>query len=199
MHELLKKLQEKPTTKTTLHGVGIALVYFGFLHASEVKEIEMKNVIVKDGSILVTFNHDRKLRNEGFKYEVSSPYYPMLKKYVGQICQKTVDKDMVQFLKNWNIQLKCLVQNMGRNQINLLYGVTCEILGKDASTYTSHTWRRSILYLIFTYVYNKIVECSIFSIRDNILKFIKPSCVNKYFLINNEKDILFGYHSLQKY
>ena len=39
MHELLKKLQEKPTTKATLHGVAIALLYFGLLCASEVKEM----------------------------------------------------------------------------------------------------------------------------------------------------------------
>ena len=139
MHELLKKLQEKPTTKATLHGVVIALLYFGLLHASVVKEIEMKDVKVKDGSILVLYNHDRKQRNEGFKYEVPSIYYPMFKKYVVQICQNTFDKGMVHFLKNQNIQAKRCVQNMGRKQINLLHRVACEILGKDASTYTSST------------------------------------------------------------
>ena len=88
MHELLMKLQEKPTTRATLHGVAIALLYFGLLQASEVKEITVRDVVVKDGSILVAFKHDRKRRNEVFSYEVPSSYYPMFKKYVGQICQK---------------------------------------------------------------------------------------------------------------
>ena len=35
---------------------------------------------------------------------------------------------------------------------------------------------------IFTYVYEKIVECSVFTIRDDILKFIGFSCVNNYYL-----------------
>ena len=143
IQELLMKLQDKPTTRATLHGVAIALLYFGLLRGSEVKEITVRDVIVKDSRILVKFMHDRKRRNEGFSYEVPSLYYPMFKKYVGQICQKTVDKGMVQFLKNWNIQAKRRVQNMGKNQINLLHGVACEILGKDPSSYTSHTWRRS--------------------------------------------------------
>ena len=82
-------------------------------------------------------------KNEGFKYEEPSIYYPVFKKYAGQICETTFDKGMVQFLKNWNIQAKHHVQNVWRYQINLLHGIACEILGKDPTTYTSHTWHQS--------------------------------------------------------
>ena len=80
-----------------------ALLYSGLLHASEVKEIEIKVVIVKDGSILVMFNQDRKQRNDGFMYEAPSTYFLMFKKDMSQICQKTADKGIAQFLKNWKI------------------------------------------------------------------------------------------------
>ena len=60
MHQLLKILQEKPTSKGNLHGVAISLLWFGLLHTSEIKEIQVRDVIVKDGSILATFNHNPK-------------------------------------------------------------------------------------------------------------------------------------------
>ena len=109
--------------------------------------IEVDDVLVEKRGlhniIEVTFKHERKRRNEGFMYYVPSKFAPMFSRYIGELCQDTVEKGNVQFLKNWNKICKSCVQNTGKNNVNLLHHAGCKILKKPHKGYSSHCWRRS--------------------------------------------------------
>ena len=127
--------------------MAIALLYFGLLRIAEVHMVEVDDVKVEKRGlhdiIEVTFKHERKRRNEGFKYYVPSKYAPMFSRYLSELCQDTIDKGKLQFLKNWNKMGKRRVQNTGKNSVNILYHAGCKILGTSSKGYSSHCWRRS--------------------------------------------------------
>ena len=50
---------------------------------------------------------------------------------------------MKQLLKKWNGRTKHRIQNMGRNNLNILQETACSKLKKSKNGYTSHCWRRS--------------------------------------------------------
>ena len=74
IEKILLHLQENISPKKTLHGVGISLLYFGLLRANEVRDIVVTDVtLLKDGAnprVEVAFAHERKKRNNGFKFYV---------------------------------------------------------------------------------------------------------------------------------
>ena len=147
IEKILLYLQENVTPKNTLHGVAISLLYFGLLRGNEVRAIVVSDVtIVKQESnprVEVAFAHDRKKRNNGFKFYVAGLYLPIFERYLKELCQKTVKAGKVQFLKNWNKKGNRRIQNTGKSIVNDLHVVACGILNKNPDPYTTHTWRRS--------------------------------------------------------
>ena len=67
---------------------------------------EMEDVSVRtSGSwkiIEITFKYELKQRNKGFRCYIRNKFYPMISCYLEEICQDTVAKGNVQFLKIWN-------------------------------------------------------------------------------------------------
>ena len=147
IEKILLHLQENISPKNTLHGVGISLLYFGLLRANEVREIVVTDVtLLKNEAnprVEVAFAHDRKKRNNGFKFYVAGQYMSMYDRYLKELCPKTIKAGKVQFLKNWNKKGNRRIQNTGKGVVNDLHKVACKILNKNADPYTSHTWRRS--------------------------------------------------------
>ena len=101
--------------KNILYDIAISLFYFGLLRVSEVREVKYDDVaLLKEGGnprIEVAFTHNRKMRNNGFKFHVSYQYYPMYDRYIKELYQKTIKAVKVQFLKNRNGKGKHSVQN----------------------------------------------------------------------------------------
>ena len=147
IEKILMHLQENVTPKNTLHGIAISLLYFGLLRGSEVQKIVVTDItIMKTDSnprVEVAFCHDRKKRNNGFKFYVAGKYIPMYERYLKELCPKTVKAGKVQFLKNWNKKGKRRIQNTGKGVVNDLHTIACKILNKNPDPYTTHTWRRS--------------------------------------------------------
>ena len=87
-------LLEDDKPKSTLQGVAIALLYYGILRRTKVAMITVKDVsITTVGSqhhIQVMFLHNGKRRNEGFQFFIPSKFYPLVSRYVGEICQNWV-------------------------------------------------------------------------------------------------------------
>ena len=127
--------------------MAIALLYFGLLRSAEVHMIEVEDVKVEKRGlhdiIEVMFKHERKRRNEGFTYYMPSKYAHMFSRYISELCQDTIAKGNVQFLKNWNKIGKRRVQNTGKNNITILHSAGYKILKKSNKGYSSHCWRRS--------------------------------------------------------
>ena len=78
IEKILNNLKDRKIPKNTLYGVGIALLYFGLLKGSKVHNVEFKDVrlLNKNGGekIEVTFTHDHKRQNNGFKFYVVEQY-----------------------------------------------------------------------------------------------------------------------------
>ena len=101
--KVLHMLQGSSDDKSTLYHVAITLLYYGLLRYSEVKMIKVKDVRVvsEQGNIFIEVNYmyQRKQRNKGFTYHIPSSFVPLFRKYLRQICRKTVEQGQLQFQK----------------------------------------------------------------------------------------------------
>lgn len=70
-------------------------------------------------------------------------YFDLYKRYIGELCPKTIAQGKEQFLKNWSTNGKRRIQNTGKGQINDLHKEACRLLGVNPSSYSTHTWRRT--------------------------------------------------------
>ena len=51
--------------------------------------------------------------------------------YQGHTSKKAVENGKRQYLKNWKLKGKTWIQNMGKNTVNKLHAIACEILNKE--------------------------------------------------------------------
>ena len=147
MYSIMTKLQQINTPKSILQAVAITLLYYGLLRSCEVRKIRVKDVKLSERNgkkeILINFPYARKRMNAGMEYNIPSIYFDLYKRYIGELCPKTIAQGKEQFLKNWSTNGKRRIQNTGKGQINLLHKEACRLLGINPSSYSTHTWRRT--------------------------------------------------------
>ena len=142
MHHAIMMCQESNDPSETLLGVGVSLQYYGLLRSADLKNILIEDVEIQPcGKITVTFDHGRKRRNEGFKFDIPSCYKPLFEKYLSEI--KEDDPENSQFLKNFNKKSKMRIQNAGKENIKQFPKRQCILLKIDPKGYTTHAYRRS--------------------------------------------------------
>ena len=102
-------LQENISSKSTLYGKAISLLYFGLLGANKVRDVVVDDVaLVKEGGnpgIKVAFAQDTKRQNIGFKFYVLHQYYPMYDCYMKELCTEAVNAGKMG-MKKENVTLK---------------------------------------------------------------------------------------------
>ena len=92
VHQVLKTLDAMNSPNATLHWVSIASLNYGLLCVNDVKNLEVGDVVLfkEKMMIFVTFNHQRKQRNEGFSYNVPNVFYSLFECYIGELCKNTI-------------------------------------------------------------------------------------------------------------
>ena len=110
IHKALHMVQHSLSEKFTLYSVAIAFLYYGLLGCSEVRMIKVKGVqeISEQGStfVEVNFMYQHKQWNAGFTCHNPSSFVPLFRKFMRQICPKSVEYGQLQFQK----KIECLWQ-----------------------------------------------------------------------------------------
>ena len=92
--------------------------------------------------ILISFNYQRKRKNNRFTYYIPSIYLPLFRKYISELQTKNVKTKC--FLQNWNVKVQKRIQQSGENLVKNLHKTACKILKISPEIYTIHCWRRSV-------------------------------------------------------
>lgn len=123
--------------------IGISLLFYGMLRQNEVLQLEVQDMELheSDGEVVVKFPYATKTRDQGFEYFVPEKLRSSFVKYIGQLDPRK--GPTTRFLKNWSVQGKRRVQNMGEKKVRELVKKACKILNIPDKNYTTHTFRRS--------------------------------------------------------
>ena len=86
MFEVLTKLQETDSPKSTLQAIAITLLDYRLLQSFKIRMIQVKDVILKDENgkkeILVNFLYQRQRINAGMEYNIPIIYFDLHKCFV---------------------------------------------------------------------------------------------------------------------